>query len=686
MGNRGNLGRRDFLKIAGTASLLGPGAAAAVPVFVLVQDGRSSHAIFVPNGAAAPVAFAAAELQRYLEQMSGAKLPVKTSPAGEPTTLQICRDPGMMPRTTIAPDEDSDAFQLKVNTVGVVLAGASPRGTLYAAYALLERLGCRFYEPGPDGEIVPRSTDLLLSALDQREQPAIRYRGFDHDTSAVDLNSPQWVQDLYKVDGAMVDWAGKNRINNLGLRPQSREANSAAIAQRGLVQVQGGGHNVPRILTPEMFREHPDYFREDGGERRPDGNVCISNPAAVNLVVEAVVKQVKDDPGLKLIGIQGSDVWGGSWCDCRECRDLNPVEQNLTLLNRLVQRLDEEGINRTRVIMPAYRDTHWCRAEKVQPDARLVARVSSRERCYGHSIDDPTCGRNQWYATNVRRWVKLVGPGRVGPTEYHTDSMMFESNCPLMVRTIHRDMRFYNSIGCTLWLREFWMGAWTWWAYGLNFLAVARFSWNPNLDVEDLLDDYFRNYFPKSAAPMQQFYDRFEGAQHLIQTFGDYENLPQTFDPIVEQLLDNFKQGRKQLAACEAPLADALRLAQADEVERRRVERYQNMWRFASKIAAAWEAHALGNYWFAIVRHGEERREVFHTDYAVKGYGKAERYLQAAKRLWTEAAEYGRQVDPHRSAWTNSVRGGLFGNMRVSVALADAKLAHLAKREGWRKA
>lgn len=54
----------------------------------------------------------------------------------------------------------------------------------------------------------------------------------------------------------------------------------------------------------------------------------------------------------------------GSWCDGRDCRELNPVEQNLTLLNQRVQRLEEEGLSQTRIIMPAYRDTHWCRAEK----------------------------------------------------------------------------------------------------------------------------------------------------------------------------------------------------------------------------------------------------------------------------------------------------------------------------------
>ena len=65
-------------------------------------------------------------------------------------------------------DDDpwDDTFTLEVSQHRIVVAGRIPRATLFAAYALLERLGCRrltpnfaFY-PGGRGEIVPRAPTL----------------------------------------------------------------------------------------------------------------------------------------------------------------------------------------------------------------------------------------------------------------------------------------------------------------------------------------------------------------------------------------------------------------------------------------------------------------------------------------------------------------------------------------------
>ena len=66
-----------------------------------------------------------------------------------------------------------DGFVLCVSPDRVALAGANDRGTLYAAYELIERLGVRWYGPNPEDEYVPRRGGPGASRGDGGDQPVV---------------------------------------------------------------------------------------------------------------------------------------------------------------------------------------------------------------------------------------------------------------------------------------------------------------------------------------------------------------------------------------------------------------------------------------------------------------------------------------------------------------------------------
>src|SRR4051794_7428203 len=100
--------------------------------------------IVIAENADRVVRFAASELRRYVTQMTGATLPVElassSSPLREVNSIILGIRDGA--------SEDVDGFRLATKDARLLIQGRNNRSTLYGVYSLLERLGCRFVEPG----------------------------------------------------------------------------------------------------------------------------------------------------------------------------------------------------------------------------------------------------------------------------------------------------------------------------------------------------------------------------------------------------------------------------------------------------------------------------------------------------------------------------------------------------------
>src|SRR5207244_12319324 len=110
--------------------------------------------------AAAPVQFAAAELQGDWLQLTGLHLPiVHDSAAARGATLSV-RAPGPQAGTPAPPP--AGGFGICPDDGGFALTGDSPRALLDAVYALLEQCGCRWSLHGVHEEVVPRLTTAVV--------------------------------------------------------------------------------------------------------------------------------------------------------------------------------------------------------------------------------------------------------------------------------------------------------------------------------------------------------------------------------------------------------------------------------------------------------------------------------------------------------------------------------------------
>ena len=123
---------------------------------------------------------AATLLSQSLERMTGVKLPV--NPEGLTFGTQAHHailvgsravEAGAISRSELAAVK-YDGYIVHVRDDGIAVAGYRDVGTLYGAYALLEKLGCGFY--APSCEVIPKLDKTQVEDFSISSRPAMEFR------------------------------------------------------------------------------------------------------------------------------------------------------------------------------------------------------------------------------------------------------------------------------------------------------------------------------------------------------------------------------------------------------------------------------------------------------------------------------------------------------------------------------
>lgn len=191
--------------------------------FDLARDGAPQAVIWLREGANPAEERAAAELAKYVKQMSGADLAVNrgaTVAAGQNAIViglqekhpEIRRllDAGGISGGAFK-EADGDAFLVKTSRDGkrLVLSSRMDRGVLYAVYHLLEKhFGVGFFW---EGDRAPARKSLALGRVDEREVSRFRIRQYPQECTYAYTcrlwTLPDWEKEI--------DWMLKRKLNTL---------------------------------------------------------------------------------------------------------------------------------------------------------------------------------------------------------------------------------------------------------------------------------------------------------------------------------------------------------------------------------------------------------------------------------------------------------------------------------------
>ncbi len=455
----------------------------ATTALVLVDSGQSAYTIVVREGASPSEKHAAEELQHHLQLISGAFIPVRN--AGESITGPIILIGKSAAYQDLTADVSldilgSEGFVIKTSGDNLVLAGGQQRGSMYAVYTFLEDvLGCRWYTS--DCARIPRKPTLEIPALNETQKPAFEYR------------EPFW------FDAFDRDWAARNKVNSSSARLD---------LQRGGKADWPGVHTFYPLMPPDTyFDDHPEWYSILANRKREweYGQLCLANPETQRVMVHRVLRQMADNPGRSIFSVSQND-WHVA-CDCPHCRRIDTEEGShsgslVYFVNAVADRTRDEFPDK-RIMTLAYTYTEKP-PRNARPADNVIIRLCNMNHitgCDAHPLEQ--CDRNAVYVENLKGWSKIAKTIYIW--DYVTNFANYLQPFPIW-NTNKADLLFYRNHGVD---GVFEQGCYTTPNGGCSEIMAyieAKLLWNPDADVDAIVDDFIRGYYGPAAAPMKELY------------------------------------------------------------------------------------------------------------------------------------------------------------------------------------
>lgn len=268
----------------------------------LATDGRAEHPVVISPKAGETVRQVAAELAEYLTRMTGATFEVTEGDGSRGIVLGTLAD---FPVADLAEPlkirntyDGREAYAIRTGRDRLLLIGATELGASHAAFRLLEHLGCRWFFPAEEWEIVP-SKPTLTVALSESDRPALLARRI------------WWGYGFFDRDRCLKDyqaWARHNRM-----------AASMTISC---------GHAWQTIIAQnrQVFDAHPEYLALVDGKRQGP-QLCASNPEVRQLVRAYALEEFRKHPDRDMVSLETSD--GSNHCQCEGCVRLGSISDRV---------------------------------------------------------------------------------------------------------------------------------------------------------------------------------------------------------------------------------------------------------------------------------------------------------------------------------------------------------------------
>lgn len=523
----------------------------------IVENGVPNGRIVIDENPTRVTRFAAAELQGYLEKITGALLPIETGPGNVGVNIfvgrseytdtlgidvsgltdggyRIVASDGWM--ALLGPDGDyepiepwgkarnrgetdrMDAEFFKI--VGEPMANPfhwhymhyypdidlwsfDERGTLNAVYGYLEDLGVRWYAPGEIGEVIPRLASIKLPTVDRTVIPDFALRNF--------------------VYGYAQHGLGETGLWNfrLGTNPASDKL--------GHVQA---GHGIKWVLRrPEMFEAHPEYYVLRNGERKHEEFPCLSSEGLFQSHL-AYIRAMLDHYGEMAVNVDMADGFGGGICGCELC---------------IAQLTPERGPSgRMSDYVWAYIDRLAREVYKTHPDRMIGALAYSSYREPPLKIDrmspNLTITECRWRSNfhneeekqrsrDLRRqWLEKLPSGEYFVWDYYLHNRPGSRGIPVYFpHLIAEDLRDLKGESKGDMIEVFKHQEFTDYrprnekydydaqaVMHLNTYVTAKLWWDADTDVDALLEEYYTLYFGPAAQQMREFIEYCESNWPLM--------------------------------------------------------------------------------------------------------------------------------------------------------------------------
>jgi hypothetical protein len=456
---------------------------AAAADLTISRGGKAVAMVVVAENAAETELQAASELGFFLHLVTGGDFPVVFGSSGGEGRLLVgeaaarLADPGFSVRE-LAPEE------IVIRSAGpdLILAGGSPRGTLYAVVTFLEDVvGCRWWTPAASR--IPRKPTLKVGPVSLRCAPPLEYR------------EPFWFVAFDDI------WSARSKAN--GIRSGGSDLYGGRHIYEGFV------HTFYQLIPPEKyFKEHPEWFSEINGQRTGENaQLCLTNEAMRQEFVSNLKDKLRRNPKATIASVSQNDCFNP--CGCPSCRAVDEEEGSpagllLRFVNAVAADIEKEFPNVT-IDTLAYQYTR--QPPKItRPRPNVIVRLCSIECSFSRPLDDE---RNKAFFEDLKGWSAIAD--RLFVWDYTTDFAHYIQPHP-NYRVLGPNIRLFvrNKVRGI-----FEQGAYQSWGSEMAELRawmLAKLLWNPALDPSKLREEFIKGYYGPAAGPVAHYLDLLDKA------------------------------------------------------------------------------------------------------------------------------------------------------------------------------
>ncbi|MCE5241292.1 DUF4838 domain-containing protein [bacterium] len=451
-----------------------------VPGKITIGKSTPASGILLAPGATKRETLAADELANYLETMAGKRLERteasgKTAPAGAIVIGPQALATGLIKQSEldkVAPD----GYVVKVKGGRVGICGARDVGTIYGAYALLRKLGCKFY--APSCEVVPHVTALTIPDCSLSDKPFYEFRNLAANVK-------------------------------LGNTPKDDMMSPAELGEEGNIV-----HSSAYLLPYDKYhQEHPEYFALQKDGRRlsrefhgPDLNVhlCLSNPEVRRISAERMLALMDKQSDRRFFGVSQGD--GFAWCQCDQCKALDAIpgvemtDRLLDYVNYIAREVAKKYPDK-RILTLAYTDATSPPPTRVMPEPNVMVQYCPYPHRTDCSSHDLTCEKNKQGQADVMAWFAKC-PRNIYIFDYPTGYQnWYEPFGSFWAMKRKLDLYARNGVQGIFYCgtpQNF---------RNLFIYVQSELLWHPNTPVEPLIADFMQAYYGAAAPSVRQYFD-----------------------------------------------------------------------------------------------------------------------------------------------------------------------------------
>jgi len=364
---------------------------------------------------------------------------------------------------------------------------------MYGIYGFLEDyIGIRFYTK--DFTYIPKREILTIpDQIDDTQVPVLEYR------------------DPFYGQNFDPDWHVRNKSNTT--------MSALDIMHGGKMKYVGFVHTFDTLVPVEKyFDAHPEYFSMINGERiKERTQLCLTNPDVLKLTIAGVRKWLKEQPDASIISVSQND-WANS-CECPHCAAIDAAEEAksgtlLYFVNQVAEDIEKDYPD---VIIDTIAYQYTRKPPKnIRPHKNVAVRLCSIECCFAHPLAEcnhiASFSERDWtkanfatFSDDLRGWSKVCN--RLHIWDYVTNFANYLSPFPNF-HILQANIKFFLENNVTGIFEEGNTAGHA--AVELNHVRqylLGKLLWNPDLDVERIVNEFITIYFGGAAQAIREYFD-----------------------------------------------------------------------------------------------------------------------------------------------------------------------------------